>query len=81
MCVCTLLASGGVEVGEEQEAAGKKPEEPWFPSKLSACNLFPAIYTCLPKEGMADEKVTLLENFAALSDDEMPMVRSRNALT
>lgn len=65
---------GGVEVGEEQEASGKKPEEPWFPSKLSACSLYPAVYACLPKEGMAVEKAALLENFAALSDDEMPMV-------
>jgi hypothetical protein len=68
-----------VEVGEEQEASGKKPEEPWFPSKLSACSLYPAVYACLPKEGMADEKAALLENFAALSDDEMPMVRATAA--
>lgn len=38
--------------------------------------LFPVIFGCLPSEGMVDEKAALLEQFAALSDDEMPMVRA-----
>ena len=73
-----LELSVGSEAAEA-EAAGKKVEEPWFPAKLSASNLYPAVYACLPKDGMAEEKGALLENFAALSDDEMPMVRANAA--
>jgi hypothetical protein len=62
-------------------AGKKKDEEPWFPLKLSACELYPAVYRCLPQgEGaMRDEKKVMLENFAVLCDDEMPMVRANAA--
>lgn len=61
----------------ELDEDGAKKDEPWFPSKLSACQLYPAIFACMPKDGFAEEKTTLLENFAALADDEMPMVRPK----
>jgi hypothetical protein len=63
----------------ELDEDGSKKDEPWFPSKLSACQLYPYVYGCLPKDGFSEEKTTLLENFAALADDEMPMVRATAA--
>lgn len=67
--------SGPKETADE-ETSVKKADEPWFPSKLSSCTLYPAVYACLPAEGMNEEKAALLEMFKALSADEMPMVRA-----
>ena len=69
----------GPEGEEFKDGKEGGKEETWFPSKLSACNLYPAVYACFPKDGMAEAKAALLENFAALSDDEMPMVRASAA--
>ena len=64
-------AAGKAGGAEEEEAGSGKKEEAWFPSKVSACQLYPSVYACLPKEGMGDDKSALLEAFAALSDDEV----------
>jgi hypothetical protein len=68
-----VVALSALEVPGEE---GAKKEDVWFPAKLSACQLFPSVFGCLPPDGMGDEKAQLLEQFSALSDDEMPMVRA-----
>jgi hypothetical protein len=80
--ILTLLSGQGIGLNEGGQKGGgdelekKNKDEPWFPLKMSACELFPAVYRCLPKaEGlMQEEKKSMLENFAMLCDDEMPMV-------
>mmetsp|Transcript_39809 Transcript_39809/g.89171 ORF Transcript_39809/g.89171 Transcript_39809/m.89171 type:complete len:759 (+) Transcript_39809:76-2352(+) len=76
-----LVNLSGVNLDGSEGAEEGKKEDPWFPSKLSACALYPAVYGCLPKDqkSMAEDKALLLEAFTALADDEMPMVRATAA--
>ena len=73
--------SKGVNLDGSEGAEEGKKEDPWFPSKLSACALYPAVLGCLPPGSgeMQLEKAQLLETLGALVDDEMPMVRAQAA--